>query len=424
MLNPVAFGLFLAGYFNLSKLIHYDIFMLRPPGQNLAEKDIRLAGLDHLRALAITLVFLFHYRLFAHPAWLDTAGSFGWTGVDLFFVLSGYLIAGQLFRQVAVYNTIDIRSFFVKRFFRIIPAYLVVLALYFFVPAFREREALSPSWKFLTFTQNFGLDLGKYGTFSHAWSLCIEEQFYFLLPFLVMGVLSLKWGKKAALLLGGLFIAGFLFRLISWYQFVEPHSETGSFGLAWYQWIYYPTYNRLDGLITGVSIAGICQFFPRMRIFIFSNGNALLISGIVLITAACFLCADPYTFKASIFGFPLVAIAYGCILAAVISPSCFIFRFKLKSTAAIAALSYAVYLTHKGIIHITQVQLGKLGIEKDGNFMFVLCIITVLAGALLLRILIEKPFIKMKAGILDNRKNINKKLQPGKLPLRSLNARS
>ena len=58
-------------------------------------------GLDHLRALAITLVFVYHYGiLFNGPDWTRSWGKFGWTGVDLFFVLSGYLIASQLFAEI------------------------------------------------------------------------------------------------------------------------------------------------------------------------------------------------------------------------------------------------------------------------------------------------------------------------------------
>ena len=59
----------------------------------------KLYGLDHLRALAILLVLGFHYQLsfFGHPGWLQTVAQVGWTGVDLFFVLSGFLIASQLF---------------------------------------------------------------------------------------------------------------------------------------------------------------------------------------------------------------------------------------------------------------------------------------------------------------------------------------
>ena len=54
-------------------------------------------GLDHLRALAISLVFLYHYTIFQHPDWMNNSFiHFGWCGVDLFFVLSGFLISSQL----------------------------------------------------------------------------------------------------------------------------------------------------------------------------------------------------------------------------------------------------------------------------------------------------------------------------------------
>ena len=126
----------------------------------------KLYGLDHLRTLAITLVLVYHYgRIFPHPEWTNTYSKFGWTGVDLFFVLSGYLIASQLFATMANGQKIAIRTFYLKRFFRIFPAYLLVVILYFSFPFIREREALSPLWKYLTFTQNLGLDLRTHGTF-------------------------------------------------------------------------------------------------------------------------------------------------------------------------------------------------------------------------------------------------------------------
>ena len=56
-----------------------------------------------------------------------------------------------------------------------------MLLIYIFIPAFHERETLAPLWKMFTFTQNYGQDIRRYGTFSHAWSLCVEEQFYLLL---------------------------------------------------------------------------------------------------------------------------------------------------------------------------------------------------------------------------------------------------
>src|SRR5579863_9882168 len=116
----------------------------------------RLHGLDHLRALAIISVCIFHYSLFGHPPGLETISSFGWTGVDLFFVLSGYLIGGQLLSRIAKGQPISYGEFYFKRTLRILPAYLVVLLIYFTWPAFTERSQLPPLWKFLTFTQNLG----------------------------------------------------------------------------------------------------------------------------------------------------------------------------------------------------------------------------------------------------------------------------
>ncbi len=88
----------------------------------------RLHGLDHLRAIAIILVMIFHYGR-GIPSWLEPIKQVGWTGVDLFFVLSGYLIGFQLLKEYKDKNRIDFKQFYFKRLFRIIPAYLAVLIL-------------------------------------------------------------------------------------------------------------------------------------------------------------------------------------------------------------------------------------------------------------------------------------------------------
>jgi peptidoglycan/LPS O-acetylase OafA/YrhL len=90
-----------------------------------------------------------------------------------------------------------------------------VVAIYFCFPAFHEKEALAPLWKFLTFCQNLGLDIQHTGTFSHAWSLCVEEHFYFILPIILIALLFTKHFNKAYWLLIILFlleiIAGTIF---------------------------------------------------------------------------------------------------------------------------------------------------------------------------------------------------------------------
>ncbi|WP_410493106.1 acyltransferase family protein [Chryseobacterium sp. P1-3] len=83
----------------------------------------RLYGLDHLRSLAIILVLMYHYRAFKHPDWIDHIGQFGWTGVDLFFVLSGFLISSQLFKEMEDKGNLHLKTFYIKRFFQDYPSF-------------------------------------------------------------------------------------------------------------------------------------------------------------------------------------------------------------------------------------------------------------------------------------------------------------
>ncbi|MEO6671779.1 MAG: acyltransferase [Ferruginibacter sp.] len=362
----------------------------------------KLYGLDHLRAFAVASVCLFHYGLsFPHPSWLPRISGFGWTGVDLFFVLSGYLIASQLFAKIAAGKPISISTFFIKRFFRIIPAYLFVLAIYFCIPYAREWEALAPLWKFLTFTYNIAPDLRIEKTFGHSWSLCIEEQFYLLLPALLGALIYFKAIKKAWWLLAALFVFGFIIRLYSYQNLVEPIGSFTGQRTAWYKWIYFPTYCRLDGLLTGVSIAALFEFRPLLKERICRYGNLFLIAGSLLLAAAWFLARPLETYAFAILGFPLVSIAYGAIVIGAVSPVSFLYKYDSKLTATVASLSYAAYLVHKIMIHITQDLLSKAGVSKTGIFMFAACVIAVLLGAFVVNVLVEKPFLRMRKRLLD-----------------------
>lgn len=366
----------------------------------------KLAGLDLMRALAITLVFFFHYRLFSHPGWMNgnTLIGFGWTGVDLFFVLSGYLIAGQLFARVASGKSIDLRSFFYKRFFRIIPPYIVVVALYFLFPYLRERSVPTDLWRFLTFTQNLGYDTSQTGTFSHAWSLCIEEQFYLVLPLIMLLFVRLKTSYKTAFAwIAGLFLSMTLTRWLSWHFTVAPVLGTDNEWLPWYKWIYYPTFTRLDGLLTGVGLAGLYQYNTRFKSWLDKNGNLMLAMGFALLTIAFFCCLHDMDVKKTFIGFPLVALAYGMIVGGAISPSCLLYKTRSRIMTGIATLSYAVYLTHKITIHVVQLELSKLGIEKEGMVMMMICTVTVLFVAQLMRWLVEKPAMRWRDKVLQRK---------------------
>lgn len=157
----------------------------------------RIPALDGLRGIAILLVLVFHLldRLPANAGifrYLVVAGRLAWSGVDLFFVLSGFLIGGILLdaqRSPHYYKT-----FYLRRAFRILPIYAVLLAL----AATRNLPVhwavlgkLYPSnipWVcYLTLTQNFAMALGMRGlmSLSPTWSLAVEEQFYLTVPLIV-----------------------------------------------------------------------------------------------------------------------------------------------------------------------------------------------------------------------------------------------
>jgi peptidoglycan/LPS O-acetylase OafA/YrhL len=364
----------------------------------------KLLGLDHLRAFAILYVILFHYQFFGHPAWVKTIAGFGWSGVDLFFVLSGFLISGQLFGTIAKGKQISLSEFFIKRFFRIIPPFLFVVILYASFPTLREWGHLSPIWRYLTFTLNFGLDLRKYGTFTHAWSLCVEEQFYFFLPLLFVLFSYFKMGSKAIYLLIALFIGGFIIRFWSWNHFIEPVLSTDNYGAYWNEYIYYPTYNRLDSLLVGVSIAGLYTFYPSVKTMVNKYCNLVMLLGIVLWVISYLVCKGYSTYNTTMWGFPLIALSYGLILAAVVCPTSPVYRFKSYVIAQIATLSYSMYLTHKIVIHVVQNLVEKTGIDKDSNLTMLICLIGVIAGALLSRYLIEKPSMRVRDIILQKLK--------------------
>lgn len=375
---------------------------MRLPGKESIAPATTFHGLHHLRALAILLVFLFHYQIpmFGHPEWLPDWAKFGWTGVDLFFVLSGFLISSQLFRTMQTQGRVDFRSFFIKRFFRILPLYWAVLAIYFLLPAFHEREALPPLYKFLTFTQNFGLNLRLQGTFSHAWSLCVEEHFYLALPVVLTLLYAAGIIKRGIWLLPVLFLFGIGIRHYGWTQLYEPSLDTGDSGINWYRYIYYPTYNRLDGLQTGVAIAALYVYRPLVFERVARFGNLLVVAGLLVLTGAYFLCYEEHSYAASVFGFPVVALGYGLLVIGAVSPACFLYKWRSRATALIATLSYGIYLTHKGVIHITQNLLS--GVDADSNVMLLVCMGVCVAVAFITYKLVEQPFMTLRGKLLKH----------------------
>lgn len=266
----------------------------------------RQPGLDLLRALAIIVVVAYHAALFGFklPGRID---RFGWIGVDLFFVLSGYLIGGQLLASLGHDQRVKVGRFFTRRALRIMPAYFAVLAIYFLLPSWREYPEMSqPLWKFLLSVQNIGLHGGT--AFSHAWSLAIEDQFYLALPFVL---LFLYRRSHAAILVPflivivGIALRGFL-------AAQNPSVDGGGVSFRGFQtWIYYPTWTRLDPLVFGVVLAAIEKFRPTWWKYLTHHASLFWLPGLGLIAYALYLGeTNNLTMSACVWQFPLIAVGW------------------------------------------------------------------------------------------------------------------
>jgi peptidoglycan/LPS O-acetylase OafA/YrhL len=175
----------------------------------------RVAALDGLRGLACLLVVLWHYANVLHydALPLPVRGllrglGLSWSGVDLFFVLSGFLLGGICLRHRRAPNFFAV--FYARRIFRIFPLYFVWIVLWLTLPLLAAPAISSvtvvgePAWPYAAFVQNWYFALrGAYGStwMAVTWSLAVEEQFYLLLPALVRWVPPSRLGAVLLVLI-------------------------------------------------------------------------------------------------------------------------------------------------------------------------------------------------------------------------------
>jgi len=357
----------------------------------------RIHGLDTLRALAVTLVVLHHYTLFVSGrATFGWVGEMGWAGVDLFFALSGYLIGNQILAALRAPQGLSLPRFYARRLLRTLPDFYAVLALYVWWPAWRGDAPLLPLWKYLTFTQNILLEPGT--AFSHAWSLCIEEQFYAALPacavlcaLLARRGVSARWAWG---LFAAAFAAGLLVRAHVWQA-----SPQGAGRLHYYyQHIYYATLCRADELLAGVALAFARHHHPDAWRRVLAHGHALLAAGVGIGAFACALfLRDHYGYGATVAGYPLLALACALLIGAALAPGSLAHRIAVPGAAVLARWSYAIYLTHKSVCILVAGWFRAHGRGAEDP-VTIACALgaSLLAGWVLYRV-VETPFMRLRA---------------------------
>jgi len=222
----------------------------------------RNVQLDVLRGVAIVLVLGRHLELPRPEGILgvmaDAWFRVGWIGVDLFFVLSGFLIGGLLIDELRRRGKIDIARFLIRRGFKIYPAYVVFVAYLMAMPTLKAsiagRDGLGAFveqwllyWPNLVFLQNY---IGT-NPAGHTWSLAVEEHFYLSLPFLIAWLGSAGRLRLIAILCG---VSGFLFLFLR----VVSVATDDAFAER-----MAATHLRLDALLCGVGLRALAAYSPN-----------------------------------------------------------------------------------------------------------------------------------------------------------------
>jgi len=311
---------------------------------------VHFAVLDGLRGIAVLTVMLLHFTLFV-PAnsgehMLESALAAGWVGVDLFFVLSGFLITGILLdtRETPGF----FRNFYARRTLRIFPLYYAFLFVLFLVlPAISEGYAAEHAtvdrrWWFWSYLGNVLMALqgwdGMPGHTTHLWSLAVEEQFYLLWPLLIflvprrhagrlaIATILFAWGMRVILALNG-----------------EPVGA------------YVHTFARMDTLAAGALVAiaqrGIGPVSFAMLIKFFAVSGGFLLVGASAWNASQgqwqqWVALDP---EMQILGYLGLALGFAALVGHLVhsdSASRLVFHIDRPTLRTLGKYSYALYIVH------------------------------------------------------------------------------
>jgi peptidoglycan/LPS O-acetylase OafA/YrhL len=173
----------------------------------------RIPSLDGLRAISISLVVAGHWAELRYHS--DIAGAFANLGVRIFFIISGYLITTLLLKEHSQTSTIQLRDFYIRRAYRILPAAIAFMLPVFLIFGHELRWYHIAAAAF--YVANF--DFSHPWVLGHLWSLSVEEQFYFLWP----GVLK-KWFRHRIAILTGVIAFAPLYRIVC--HFFHLHGRT------------------------------------------------------------------------------------------------------------------------------------------------------------------------------------------------------
>lgn len=363
--------------------------------------SMRLPSLDGVRGIAIALVLLDGLNLLELPTsifgkLLNFTADIGWVGVQLFFVLSGFLITGILLDTRRSSNYF--KNFFGRRVLRIFPLYYGTLIIAFVVlPFFHAlpnsfQKDYDHQWWFWFYLSNWYKD--EVQGFPHYWSLALEEQFYLIWPFLVYCCAS----KRLITICIGIAIGSFLVRLGMRWEDVSP------------QVIYISSLCRMDALALGAAVAVIvrdqnwCSTLSR-------HTTAILLAAIITVLPIAFITHGfaRTSFYGQTVGYGALSIIFAMLVLAAALADTQQYApgwravFISKPLRTLGKYSYAIYIFQRPLHKLVgEPVVHRLGIAV-GNaplmaFAYVVVMTLLALGiAMVSYRVIEMPFLKLKA---------------------------
>lgn len=353
-----------------------------------------LPGLDGLRAFAVLAVLAYHFHV---PMSVG-----GFLGVDIFFVLSGYLISSQLWARWSV-RGVDLKSFWLGRLRRLLPAVIALIAvctvlmlllgqdqLGVFVGDVGAAATYTSNWWYILHERSYFEASGRPPVLQHLWSLAVEEQFYLLWPVLVAFVMTKVpriRARQQILAITSVVLAGISAMIMGLGSAVDDVPGRGDPS----RW-YFGTDSHASGLLLGAALAfyrggaGFGALMPMLapvtrRVTIVGSGCLAL-----LLAAVCFV--DEFSVPLYRFGFPIVALAT-VVLVAVVSREGPLQRlFSTGVLRYIGQRSYGLYLWHWPVASFTR---PDLDLPYGGVRVAVLRIMLTFVLAELSFQLVERP---------------------------------
>lgn len=358
----------------------------------------RIFGLDVVRAAAISFVVFSHLFYVVdnyNPTFIAISGVFGYFGVEVFFVLSGFLIGTILLKKHLKedFNFSSIKAFLKRRWYRTLPAYYLVLVINILLAIVFNYD-FKGWWNYFLFIQN--LFTYKIPFFRESWSLSVEEWTYLLVPFILFfGSKVLKMSKKYSFLLLTLSLI-FTFHLFRYLAYLNLEIYEMD---IWNTEIKSTVIYRIDAILFGFVVAWIHYFYKdflhKIRVYLFIVAAHLFFLQFAVMNVLRFdLINTPLYFKVFYFTLTSTTVALGLPFFISWRQT---FSFIRLPIEFVSKVSYSMYLLHYSVVAVLLKQgLLNLNLELSTLPLLILYLLSTLILSFLLYRFFEKPIMDLR----------------------------